>query len=88
MTEDLNDQSIVANSDDNETCLFKSKIIQIIDQIRYKKKKRPDINGIYDYIMRTEATNVDKEFIETVIVELINEKKITNKNTTPNQGIY
>ena len=38
--------------------LFKPKILCAIDQIK-EKKKHPDINYIYDYLSKTEASNID-----------------------------
>ena len=39
--------------------LFKPKILCAIDWIK-EKKKRPNIDSIYDYLSRTEASNIDK----------------------------
>ena len=39
--------------------LFKPKSLYAIDRIK-EKKKRPDIDSIYDYLSRTEASNIDK----------------------------
>ena len=49
------------NTSVNESLqLFKPKILNAIEIIRDKKKKRPDIDTIHDYIMRTDASNADK----------------------------
>ena len=48
------------NRENTETLSsFKPKILRAIDRIK-KKKKRPDIDSIYDYLSRTEASNIDK----------------------------
>ena len=46
--------------------LFKPKILNAIDQIK-QKKKRPDLNTIYEYLSKTEASNADKQLIETIL---------------------
>ena len=51
--------------------LFKPKILNAIEIIRNKKKKRPHIDTIYDYIMKTEASNADKTLIENLVKGLI-----------------
>ena len=51
--------------------LFKLRILNATEIIRDKKKKRPDIDTIHDYIMKTEAQNTDKTLIENFVKELI-----------------
>ena len=46
-------------------------IVSAIDNIRNIKCKRPDIDAIYRYVSKNVATNVDRDFIETIIVELV-----------------
>ena len=46
-----------------------------------EKKKRPDTSSIYDYIMKTQATNAGKALIDSVIFKLTLERKIINKKT-------
>ena len=60
---------------------FREKVIQAIDKLR-KNHKRPDIDSILDWVMKTEASNVDRDLIESIIVELMNDKIIVNKKTT------
>ena len=59
-------------------------ILLAMNDIR-EKKKRPDTFSIYDYIMKIQASNGDNVLIETVIVKLILEVKIVNKETS--QGL-
>ena len=48
------------NGENTETSSsFKPKILCAIDRIK-EKKKRPDIESIYDNLFRTQASNVDK----------------------------
>ena len=54
---------------------IKSKILNAIDKIR-KNKKRADLNAITDHILRTEASNLDQDFIEMMISELTNLNQI------------
>ena len=56
-TDDVNDVTL---------SLFKPKILNTIDQIK-QKKKRPDLNTIYEYLSKTEASNADKQLIETIL---------------------
>ena len=61
--------------------LFKPKILCAIDRIK-EKKKRPDIDSIYDYLSRTEACNIDKISIELILNELVKENVEVNKKTS------
>ena len=65
--------------------LFKLRILNATEIIRDKKKKRPDIDTIHDYIMKTEAQNTDKTLIENFVKELIKHNILINKKTT--QGL-
>ena len=86
-----NNQVIEATDDSLNTSineslqLFKPKILNAIEIIKDKKKKRADIDTIHDYITRTEASNADKTLIENVVRELIRQKILINKKTT--QGL-
>ena len=44
-------------------------------------KKRPGNDSILDYIIKTEASNVDKPLIISITNELINQNLIENKKT-------
>ena len=61
--------------------LFKPKILQAIEYIR-EKRKCPDTNAIYEHLKKTEASNIDKETIDNIISELINQKILENKKST------
>ena len=61
--------------------LFKPKILCAIDRIK-EKKKRPDIDSTYDYLSRTEASNIDKISIELILNELVKENVVVNKKTS------
>ena len=65
------DNDTVNTSVNESLQLFKAKILNAIEVIRDKKKKRPYIDTIFDYIMRTEASNADKTLIENLVKELI-----------------
>ena len=60
--------------------LFKPKILKAIDQIK-QKKKRPDINAIYEYLNKTDASNTDKNLIETILGNLIETNILVNRKT-------
>ena len=42
-----------------KSSIFKPKILCVIDRIK-ERKNAPDIDFIYDYLSRTETSNVDK----------------------------
>ena len=74
------------NTSVNESLqLFKPKILNAIEIIRDKKKKRPNIDTIHDHIMKTEASNADKTLIEILVKELIKQNILIIKKTT--QGL-
>ena len=52
----------------------------MIDKIR-KNKKYSDLKAITGYILKTEASNLDQDFIETMISELTNRNLIENRMT-------
>ena len=68
------------NSSTDQHSAIKSKILNAIDKIR-KNKKRADLNAITDHILRTEASNLDQDFIEMMISELTNRNPIENRRT-------
>ena len=58
---------------------FKPKILCAIDLMK-EKKKRPNIDSIYDYLSRTVITsNIDKVIIELILNELVKENILVNK---------
>ena len=70
------------NGKTNETSsLFKTKILCAIHRIK-EKKKRPDIDSIYDYLPRTEASNIDKISIWLILNELVKKNVVVNKKTS------
>ena len=61
------------NGENTETSsLVKPKILSAIDQIK-EKKKRPDIDSIYDYLSRMEGYDIDKVSVELTLNELVKE---------------
>ena len=65
---------------------FKSKILAAIDKIR-EKKRRPDIDTIYEYIMKSQASNANKNLIETIIAELTNKSSPSKSNNISNDKL-
>ena len=56
----------------------------ILDSI-YKlreKKKRPDIDSIFDFFSKTVATNIDEDTLTNSISQLITQKVLVNKKTS------
>ena len=47
-----------------------------------EKKERPDIDSSYDYLSRTETSNIDKVSIELILNELVKENVLVNKKTS------
>ena len=72
----------------DELASFRPIIVSAIDNIRNIKGKRPDIDAIYRYVSKYVATNVDRDFIETIVVELINKDMIFNKPTAQGLDSY
>ena len=46
-----------------------------------KNEKCADLNAITEHILKTEASNFDQNFIDTMISELTNQNLIANKGT-------
>ena len=61
--------------------ILKTKILSSINLIRHKKKKRPDTNAIYNYLIQNFASNIDKQTIEMIINDLLKAKSIIVKKT-------
>ena len=58
--------------------LFKHKVLNAINKIR-ESKKRPDDDSILGYIIKTEASNVDRFLTISVTNEPVNQNLIENK---------
>ena len=83
---DKNSSNDIPNDDSknlsNDTIdIFKPLIISAIETIR-GQSKRPDIDTIYRHISKSEATNIDRDFITSVLNDLENPNVIDNKPTT------
>ena len=61
--------------------MFKPKILCAINRIK-EKKKHPDIDSIYHYLSRTEASKIDKISIELILNEMVKENVVVNKKTS------
>ena len=61
---------------------YKPHILTAIADIR-TKRKRPDINSIYDHMMKSLASNTDKDFVNTFIDELIKKGETFNNSPHP-----
>mgnify|MGYP001796811022 CR=1 FL=1 len=48
--------------------IFKNKVIKAIVEIR-DSRRRPDLDSIFNYVTRSKATNIDRHFVETIVVE-------------------
>ena len=61
--------------------LLKPHVLSAEDNIR-EKKKRPDVDSIFNHIAKSSATNIESDVVESVLGELINQKIISNKKTS------
>ena len=69
------------DNDSNDTLfLFNPKILNAINFIR-DRKKRADLEAIFDHITKMEAYNADKELVENLSSQLVNCKLIISKKT-------
>ena len=75
------------NLSNNTIDIFKPIITSAIETIR-GKSKCPDIDAIYRHISKSEATNVDRDFIASVLNDLENQNVIFNKPTTKGLDSY
>ena len=67
--------------------IFKPLIIQAIETIRSESKLQ-DIDAIYRHISKSEATNIDRDFIPSVLNDLENQNVIYNKQATQGLDSY
>ena len=67
---------------------FISIIVSVIDDIRNIKCKCPNIDTIYRLVSKNVATNVDRDFIETTAVDLVNKNIIFNRPTAQGLDSY
>ena len=65
----------------NYLCDHEPIFLKAIKEIR-SKKKRPDVHSIYDYIMNSAASNIDKTSVQTLIDNLIQKDEIFNRKTS------
>ena len=65
-------------SRDSVICTFKPLVLSAID-ISRDKKKRPDVDSIYNHIIKTQASNAVRVLSESVVTSLIKENLMFNK---------
>ena len=59
---------------------FKPKILEAIDHLKgISQNKRPDVDSIFDFIIRTTLSNITKEALADIITDLIKQNIIINK---------
>ena len=73
------DSSIKENSNSINNGI-KTMVLDRIDKLQ-GKKKRPDIDSIFDFLSKTMATNIDKDTLTDSISQLITQKELVNKKT-------
>ena len=69
------------DTDSNDTFLLsKPKILYAIKFMR-DRKKRADLEAIFDHLTKTEASNAVRELVENLLSQLVNCKQIISKKT-------
>ena len=58
---------------------FKPEILEAIDHLKGISHKRPDVDSIFDFIIRTTASNTTKETLADIITDLTEQNIIINK---------
>ena len=59
---------------------IKTMILDSIDKLR-EKKKRPDIDSIFDFLFKTKVTNIDKDTLTDSISQQITQNVLVNRKT-------
>ena len=72
----------------DELASFTPIVISATDNIRNIKCKRLDTDAVYRYLSKTMATNVDRDFTEAIVVELVNKNIIFSKPTVQGLDSY
>ena len=75
-------------SESSEFSIFKPQILAAIDHIKDISHKRPDLDGIYDFIKKSTASNIDKEAIKAFIAQLLEQKVILSKRSQTGNDSY
>ena len=78
---------IIANPLQLPFHISNQKLLQKKDEIR-ENKRSPDIDALYEHIMKSEALNADKNLIETIIAELTKQNVIIDKKTYHGLGSF
>ena len=74
----------ITHSDLNETINIyhlKPKILEANDHLKGISHKRPDVDSIFDFIIRTTASIITKEALAGIIIDLIKGNIIINKKS-------
>ena len=73
-------ESSIQENIDNLGNGIKTMILDSVGRLQ-GKKKRPDIDSIFDFLSKTVATNIDKDALADSISQLITLKVLVNKKT-------
>ena len=76
----IRDETKIDDVSDETLSLCKPKILDAIDQIK-QEKKRPDLNTIYEYLSKIQASNTDNQLVETILGNLVETNIIVNRKT-------
>ena len=83
MTQGNNNNTVFDKYDNDSNdafLLFKPKILNATKFI-CDRKKRDDLEAIFDHLTKEEASNADKELVENLLSQLVNCKLITKKTS-------
>ena len=72
------ERRIKENSNDLENAL-KTMILDSIDKL-WGKKKHPNVDSTFDFLSKTEATNIDKDTLTDFISQLLTPEVIVTKS--------
>ena len=88
MTQGNNNNTALDKYDNDSNDIFLLFKLKILNAIKFisNRKKCADLEAIFDYLSKTEASNADKELVENLLSQLVNYKVIINKKI--HTGLY
>ena len=72
---------IIHDDVNNSHSHFEEKIFQTIHHLKEASHKRADIDSIFDFINKSTASNITKESLEEIIINLVNKNLTINKKS-------
>ena len=62
--------------------------MEVIDHLKGTSHKSPDVDSIFDFSIRTTASNVTKEALADIITDMIKQNKIINKRAINMRDLF